>query len=49
MTELISLDGPDLRRTDVASVFVGQRYVRSREEALTVLEQTVVEWSGAPW
>nr|WSU75183.1 antibiotic biosynthesis monooxygenase [Streptomyces anulatus] len=49
MTELISLDGPDLRRTDVASVFVGQRYARSREEALTVLEQTVVEWSGASW
>ncbi|MFJ1800403.1 antibiotic biosynthesis monooxygenase [Streptomyces sp. NPDC088180] len=49
MTELIHLDGPDLRRTDVAAVFVGQRYVRSREEALTVLEQTVMEWGGAPW
>ncbi|WP_406399472.1 hypothetical protein [Streptomyces uncialis] len=49
MTELISLDGPDLGRTDVASVFVGQRYARSREEALTVLEEIAVEWSGAPW
>ncbi|MFD7288161.1 putative quinol monooxygenase [Streptomyces sp. NPDC059863] len=49
MIEPISLKGPDLRRTDVASVFVGQRYVPSEEEAGTVLEQTVAEWSGAPW
>ncbi|MEV6421205.1 hypothetical protein [Streptomyces sp. NPDC051662] len=49
MTEPISLAGPDLRRTDVESVFVGQRYVRSEKEALTVLEQNVAEWSGAPW
>ncbi|MCB5909987.1 antibiotic biosynthesis monooxygenase [Streptomyces pinistramenti] len=49
MSELTVLDGPDLRRADAATVFVGQRHVPNRADAHRELERTAVEWSSVPW
>jgi Antibiotic biosynthesis monooxygenase len=49
VSQLASLEMPDIRRTDVASVLVGQRYVSDRAKAQSVLEQTTAAWQNSPW
>ncbi|MEU1733475.1 antibiotic biosynthesis monooxygenase [Streptosporangium sp. NPDC020145] len=49
MTRLTSARMPDVRRTDARAVFVGQRYVPTRQAAIEVLQQHVEQWSGTPW
>ncbi|MFG2376885.1 hypothetical protein ACGFY9_36145 [Streptomyces sp. NPDC048504] len=43
------LDMPDLRRPDVAAVFVSHWYVPNRARGLADLQDLVGQWSATPW
>ncbi|MCC2280445.1 antibiotic biosynthesis monooxygenase [Streptomyces sp. ET3-23] len=40
---------PDIGRSDVTSIFVGQQYVPDRAAARALPERTVAEWIRTPW
>ncbi|MFI8433233.1 hypothetical protein ACIGJO_05730 [Streptomyces sp. NPDC079020] len=40
---------PRVRRTDAASVFVGQLFVPDGQQGTAVLERTAERWAGTPW
>ncbi|MGW1838774.1 hypothetical protein [Streptomyces sp. NPDC002067] len=49
MSGVRSLEIPDVRRSDVAAVFVGQHHVPGPATAQTVLEQVEEAWCNSPW